>query len=91
MGTRRTPLPLAIRRRWVEAVHLGRTAAAPIGSELECGQSPSCAASEHARAWVQNVRLTVADEADPEVEVDGSLLDGGWLRGDHSLGLAGPI
>ncbi len=54
-------------------------------ASLECGQSPSCAASEHARTWVQNVRLTVADEADPEVEVDGSLLDGGWLRGQHTL------
>ena len=38
-------------------------------ASLECGQSPSCPASEHARTWVQNVRLTVADGADPEVEV----------------------
>ena len=74
MGTRRTPLPLAIRRAMGRSRTLGRQPQRRFVASLECGQSPSCAASEHARTWVQNVRLTVADEADPEVRSVGSCL-----------------
>ncbi len=54
-------------------------------ASLECREGPSCAPSEHARTWVRNLRFTVADSSDPEVEVEGSLLGGGWLRGPGEI------
>lgn len=53
---------------------------------LSCEGAGVCPQSDQAKAWVRNVRLMVADEVDPVLErVDGSLFDGGWLRGDQSV------
>lgn len=57
-------------------------------ASLKCAQGPSCPASEHARTWVRNLRFTVADGADPEVEVEGDLIREGWLRGESSVALS---
>lgn len=51
-------------------------------ADLVCVRSPSCAPSDQAKTLVRDLRFTVADYADPEVEVDGSLYGGGWLRGE---------
>lgn len=56
---------------------------------LECAQAPSCEASEHARAWVRDLRFTVVDLVDPEVSVAGSLFDGGWHRGSVAADVRG--
>lgn len=50
-------------------------------AKLECTAGPSCPPSEQAKTWVRDLRFTVADYADPQVEVRGSLFQGGWLRG----------
>lgn len=52
-------------------------------AELKCTEGPSCPMSTQAHTWVRELRFTVADYADPEVEVEGSLFGGGWLRGTH--------
>ena len=53
---------------------------------LGCTRVAGCAASPVAKAWLRQVRLTVADLVDPGVvEMGGSLLSSGWKRGEHSL------
>ena len=57
-------------------------------ARLQCTESPSCPESEHARTWVRSLRFTVADSADPEVEVGLDLLEGGWLKGEFAAFLS---
>ena len=42
-------------------------------AQLRCVLNPNCPASEPARTWVRNLRFTVADGADPEIEVGREL------------------
>lgn len=55
---------------------------------LGCRRDRGCETSGAAKTWLRQVRLTVADFADPEVAVDGSLLSGGWKRGSHGIATA---
>lgn len=52
---------------------------------LTCVQS-TCRHSELARAWVRSVKLTIDDRTPAGVGMLGTLIDGGWQRGDGSLG-----
>jgi hypothetical protein len=54
---------------------------------LQCDDPGDCPRSDEAKAWVRNIRVTLKDFEDPEVEVGGSLLTPGWLRGFHSLSI----
>jgi hypothetical protein len=55
-------------------------------ASLSCGWPAGCRRSEYAKTWVRDVRLKVADYADPEfAALNGSLLAGGWLRGAQSI------
>ena len=54
-------------------------------ASLACEGNERCRESDKAKTWVRNVRLEVVDLVDPEVEVGGSLLGGGWLRGSAHL------
>jgi hypothetical protein len=52
---------------------------------LQCDDPGDCPRSDEAKAWVRNIRVTLKDFEDPEVEVGGTLLADGWLRGTHGL------
>jgi hypothetical protein len=54
---------------------------------LQCDDPADCRESDAAKAWARNIRITLKDFEDPEVEVGGTLLGGGWLRGTHSLSI----
>lgn len=56
---------------------------------LGCKRAGGCPQSDAAKTWVRGVKMTVADYADPVVSVDGSLVSGGWKRGDQGLGFTG--
>lgn len=56
---------------------------------LHCEGPSNCPESSAAKTWVRGIRLTLKDFEDPELEVDGSLLTGGWLRGQQGLGMTG--
>jgi len=58
-------------------------------ASLECTETPSCEASTQAHTWLRNLRFTVADSRDPEIDVSGSLFDAGWVRGDVSAIVSG--
>lgn len=58
-------------------------------AELKCTEGPSCPPSPQAQTLVRDLRFTVADYADPQVEVEGSLLHGGWLRGEKAAEVLG--
>ena len=53
---------------------------------LGCNRSGGCPQSDAAKTWVREVKMTVADYADPTVVLDGPLVTGGWKRGDQQLG-----
>jgi hypothetical protein len=67
-------------------------------ASLTCERPDGCRRSDAAKAWVRDVRLKVADYADPTfTSLGGTLLASGWLRGpetiqaqfsDHGSGLA---
>lgn len=54
---------------------------------LHCEGPGNCNESTAAKTWVRGIRLTLKDFEDPELEVGGSLLGGGWLRGEQTLDL----
>jgi hypothetical protein len=55
---------------------------------LSCETNEVCPQSDLAKAWIRNVRIKVRDEVDPVFgRIDGTLFDGGWLRGDRGLAL----
>ncbi|HYH62992.1 MAG TPA: hypothetical protein VD766_14080, partial [Solirubrobacterales bacterium] len=58
-------------------------------ASLTCTQTPSCEASTQAHTWLRNLRFTVVDLKDPEIEVGGALFDSGWLRGETSATIDG--
>jgi hypothetical protein len=55
---------------------------------LQCDDPADCRESDAAKAWARNIRITLKDFEDPEVEVGGTLLGGGWLRGTHTLAVS---
>lgn len=61
--------------------------------ELVCANNPPCGQSSAAHAWVRNVVVELRDQVDPSIgAVGGSLLGGGWLRGQQSLSaIAGDV
>ena len=54
-------------------------------ASLACEGGDRCLESDQAKTWLRNVRLEVVDLVDPEVEVGGSVVSGGWLRGSPNL------
>ncbi|MDQ3571885.1 MAG: hypothetical protein M3383_03370 [Actinomycetota bacterium] len=54
-------------------------------ASLACEGGHRCLESDRAKTWVRNVRLEVVDLVDPELEVGGSVVSGGWLRGSQDL------
>ncbi len=56
---------------------------AQLVAVLGCDEDKGCDESNAAKTWVRSVRMTLADYADPEVAVSGSLLGGGWRRGEQ--------
>lgn len=58
-------------------------------ASLHCEGPDPCGESREAKAWIRNVRLTLKDFEDPELEVHGSLLGPGWHRGEGDLQLRG--
>lgn len=52
---------------------------------LTCVQS-ACQHSEIARTWVRSVKLTIEDRTPAGVGMLGTLIGGGWQRGEQSLG-----
>ncbi|HSI80280.1 MAG TPA: hypothetical protein VK919_06465, partial [Solirubrobacterales bacterium] len=56
-----------------------------FSARLPCMASGGCAQSNLAKTYVRNVRLTLVDQADPEVTLSGSLFGSGWHRGDRML------
>jgi hypothetical protein len=58
-------------------------------ASLSCEEADGCQQSNLAKTWIRHVELTLADYSDPVFsEVSGTLLDGGWVRGDRSLSSA---
>lgn len=55
---------------------------------LLCVNPQSCPQSAQARTWVRDVRVTLRDAGSPTLDLSGSLLGGGWLRGSHELAIA---
>lgn len=55
-------------------------------ASLGCEESAGCDQSDQAKTWVRDVRMTLADYADPTVAASGSLLSTGWMRGTRELG-----
>ncbi len=57
-----------------------------FAASLSCERTEGCEQSELAKTWVRNLRLTVADFADPGfTALSGTLLGGGWIRGVQTL------
>ena len=55
-------------------------------ASLSCERTDGCRQSNAAKTWVRDVRLEVADYADPRfTTLDGTLLAGQWLRGLQDL------
>jgi hypothetical protein len=55
-------------------------------ASLSCEEADGCAQSNLAKTWIRHVELTLADYSDPLlVDVSGSLLASGWLRGSRGL------
>jgi hypothetical protein len=70
------------RYRWEST---GRAARQLIAS-LSCEWPQGCRRSDYAKTWVRDVRLKVADYADPEfTALNGTVLADGWLRGAKSI------
>ena len=61
-------------------------AARQLIASLSCEWSEGCRRTDYAKAWVRDVRLKVADYADPVLTaLDGALLSRRWLRGSQNL------
>jgi hypothetical protein len=56
-------------------------------TELRCDEAPTCPASAQAHAWVRDLRLTVADYADPTVDTGLSLYEDRWIKGESASSL----
>jgi hypothetical protein len=54
-------------------------------ASLECERRAGCPQSDEAKTWVRDIRLTLADYADPVVNASGTMYSGGWLRGDQRV------
>jgi hypothetical protein len=55
-------------------------------TSIVCTRDGGCPQSNLAKAWVRDVKLTVADYSDPGFTlVHGTLLEAGWLRGVHTV------
>jgi hypothetical protein len=55
-------------------------------ASLSCRRAAGCRRSDAAKTWVRQVRLRVADYADPSfTALDGTLLGRSWLRGSRDL------
>lgn len=54
-------------------------------TSLRCEDGPSCPESGQAKTWIRELRLRVADYADPGAAIAGTLVAGGWRRGTHEL------
>lgn len=61
--------------------------------ELVCASNPPCGQSNAAHAWVRNVVIELRDQVDPTIGASGgSLLAGGWQRGERTLSaIAGDV
>jgi len=59
-----------------------RPGAQQLVASLTCEEPDGCKKSDLAKTWIKDVRLVVADYADPELtSLAGSLVGGGWVRG----------
>ena len=66
--------------------HSASVRAEQFVAHLRCEHRGGCQRSDVAKTWLRNVHLEVADYSDPSFEVvGGSLLQGGWLRGEQSV------
>src|SRR5262249_51913778 len=55
-------------------------------ASLSCERTDGCRQSNAAKTWVRDVRLEVADYAEPSfTTLDGTLLARGWVRGVRGL------
>jgi hypothetical protein len=55
-------------------------------ASLSCQEADGCPQSNLAKTWIRDVELTLADYSDPLLtQLSGSILDGGWLRGNADL------
>ena len=53
---------------------------------LACGQAGGCPSGPNAHAYIRNVALAIADDADPVITAfGGDTLGGGWIRGTRTL------
>ena len=66
---------------WAGVAHAG------VRASLSCERSNGCNQSFDAKTLLRNVEFTVADYADPEVQVDGGLFGDDWQRGVREGGL----
>jgi hypothetical protein len=68
--------------RWRAGGHGARQ----LVASLSCERRAPCGQSDAAKAWIRDVRLKVADYADPRfTTLDGTLLGAGWLRGAKKI------
>lgn len=67
------------------AESLQGTGKAQFVAALGCDERSGCPVDENAKTWIRGVRMELADYADPVVSASGSLVEGGWRRGEHSL------
>lgn len=55
-------------------------------AQLVCSDPSGCPNSTQAHAFVKNIALVLEDRADPGItDVDGTLVESGWIRGPRSL------
>jgi hypothetical protein len=74
--------PAGFRSYSANAPTSGRQGFAAI---LRCERAGGCPASDRARSWVRELRLTLIDAAEPDLAVAGGLLAVGWRHGSERL------
>lgn len=66
-----------------------RPGASQFVASLTCADPDGCKKSDVARTWVKDVRLKVADYADPELgNLSGTVFEGVWISGVANLSAA---
>jgi len=58
-------------------------------AELGCDERAGCLQSNTAKTWIREVKLELADFADPTILIDGSLFGSGWHRGEREVTFRG--